>query len=350
MADNSSDSHNLLESIIGLTRQRDQQSLESFLIETMCDLIEATQVALYTLVFAENGATLCLTQFAQARDQANAEEARAKIPSVISLEDAAQTFRLCLEKQDIVAVHESGDRGAHIVYPIFGIGGRLAGMLAVDYPTLSASDHRLISAFLRIYQNYQSLLNESQSDRLTGLLNRKTFDDQISRILTERSATLQRVGDVGEYFLAILDIDHFKRVNDTFGHLYGDEVLLLFARIMKKTFRGEDLLFRFGGEEFVILLKTPDTGACLRALERFRHNVEVFAFPQVGKVTVSTGCVTISGEGLPTTLIDHADQALYYAKNNGRNQVCFYNQLVEEGKLTPVVQDGSVDLFEAAEQ
>lgn len=339
---NSLNSQNLLDSIIGLTEQRSQQSLESCLIETMCELTGAQRVALYTLVPNENGGMLTLSLFAQATELPRCT----LMPQEIVLQDAAEAFRRCLENSDSVDMPQPGEQGVRILYPVIGAEKRVTGLLAVDYSALFASNQNLINAFLRIYQNYQSLLNENQRDRLTGLLNRRTFDDQISHILAEQRSTHARAGDVNtNCFLAILDIDHFKRINDTYGHLYGDEVLLLFARIMRQTFRGADLLFRFGGEEFVILLKVPDVGGCMRTLNRFRQNIENYAFPQVGRVTVSGGCVGITGEGLQTTLLDHADQALYHAKNNGRNQVRLYEQLVAEGELTAVTQEGSVDLF-----
>ncbi|HNF78389.1 MAG TPA: GGDEF domain-containing protein, partial [Thauera aminoaromatica] len=120
--------------------------------------------------------------------------------------------------------------------------------------------------------------------------------------------------------LAVLDIDHFKRVNDTFGHLLGDEVLLRFARIMEHSFRYNDRLFRFGGEEFLVLMRTDETGAGL-ALERFRAAVEAYDFPCVGRLTVSIGYACAAGAPLAPDLVDIADQALYSAKREGRNRV-----------------------------
>lgn len=346
IADNPPDSQSLLESVIGLTEQRDQEALESSLIGTLRELTAATRVALYSLPAGGDGSLLTLSHYAQAPEQSHAVPSPpASIPLAVALQDAARVFQQRLEKEETSDKQPTDDAGVSISYPVIGAGEQLTGVLVVSYPALSSSDHRLIGAFLRIYQNYQALLNESQRDRLTGLLNRKTFDDQINRILAEQRTAHHRSEDVGAYSLAIFDIDHFKRINDTYGHLYGDEVLLLFARIMTQTFRNQDLLFRFGGEEFVALIKTPDIGSCMRTLERFRANVENYAFPQVGRVTVSGGCVGISGEGLPTTLIDHADQALYYSKNNGRNQVHRYEHLVEQGSLAVVNQEGSVDLF-----
>ncbi|MXV13635.1 GGDEF domain-containing protein, partial [Xanthomonas sp. LMG 8992] len=110
-----------------------------------------------------------------------------------------------------------------------------------------------------------------------------------------------------------VDIDHFKRVNDTFGHLYGDEVLLLVAQLMQRAFRQDDLLFRFGGEEFVIVLRGVDRDTAVSLFERFRLAVAEHVFPQVGQVTLSTGIVELTHGRLLSEMLDEADKALYWA-------------------------------------
>jgi diguanylate cyclase (GGDEF)-like protein len=103
-------------------------------------------------------------------------------------------------------------------------------------------------------------------------------------------------------------------------------------------------VFRFGGEEFVILLRSTSLDAARKIFERFRTNVEQYNFPQVGQVTVSLGFVSISAE-TPVVILGHADQALYYAKTNGRNQVCYYNELVSTGLLHSEVSNDEVEFF-----
>ncbi|HLF24652.1 MAG TPA: GGDEF domain-containing protein, partial [Burkholderiales bacterium] len=143
----------------------------------------------------------------------------------------------------------------------------------------------------------------------------------------------------------VVDIDHFKNVNDRYGHLYGDEILLLFSQTMVEAFRGADLLFRVGGEEFVIVLKGVDLERALFVLERFRRTIEEKSFPQVGTITASIGASTITANDLSTSIIDRADKALYYAKSNGRNQVHAYENLVAAGKLTDAKHDSAAELF-----
>jgi diguanylate cyclase (GGDEF)-like protein len=176
-------------------------------------------------------------------------------------------------------------------------------------------------------------------------LNRKTFDEKVLQIIAA-----QRSNDTGAATprgacLAVVDIDHFKSVNDRFGHLYGDEILLLFSQAMMETFRGADLLFRVGGEEFVIVLKDVDLERALFVLERFRRTIEEKSFPQVGTITASIGASAITANDLSTSIIDRADKALYYAKSNGRNQVHAYENLVAAGKLTDAKHDSTAELF-----
>ncbi|TAN61651.1 MAG: GGDEF domain-containing protein [Magnetospirillum sp.] len=189
---------------------------------------------------------------------------------------------------------------------------------------------------------------------LAGLKNRKTFDENFSRIIaSSRHLELPYAGDrrnshlAGEHhWLGIIDIDHFKRINDTFGHVFGDEVLLLLAALMRKAFRGEDLLFRFGGEEFVVMLAPTTFDNASVVFERFRTIVAGFAFPQVGRVTISIGFVRIQSDDLPSVAIGSADKALYYAKEHGRDQVCSYEQLLDDGKLAHDLHaSGEIELF-----
>jgi diguanylate cyclase (GGDEF)-like protein len=133
---------------------------------------------------------------------------------------------------------------------------------------------------------------------------------------------------------AIMDIDHFKLVNDEYGHLYGDEVLLLFSRLMTKSFRHYDLLFRYGGEEFAVVLNHTDLETALAILERFRITIENYNFPQIGTKTISIGVTEISNQTMLSNIIDRADKALYYAKKNGRNQVRCYEKLAAGGLIS----------------
>ncbi|WP_374477371.1 GGDEF domain-containing protein [Zoogloea sp.] len=138
----------------------------------------------------------------------------------------------------------------------------------------------------------------------------------------------------------------FKRVNDQFGHLYGDEVLLLLARIMQESFRHQDRLFRFGGEEFVVILRATSEDEVAVALERLRASVEGHLFPQVGTVTVSVGYTGINSSDTIPDIVGRADDALYFAKENGRNQVSSYERLLTSGKVSArEAPNSDIELF-----
>jgi diguanylate cyclase (GGDEF)-like protein len=222
-----------------------------------------------------------------------------------------------------------------------------------ESPFPAATIHT-IAGIVGVYRNFQNLLDYSERDSLTGLLNRKTFEDQLARMLqcpAEPEPPLpgqpERRCSHGEKkgWLAVVDVDHFKMVNDTFGHLYGDEVLILIANQLQASFRAQDRVFRFGGEEFVVLLRSTTLENARRIIDRFRSNVEAYQFPQVGQVTVSVGFVSISPYDSPVVTLGHADQALYYAKTHGRNQACHYNELVERGFLQTVTSNDTAEFF-----
>jgi diguanylate cyclase (GGDEF)-like protein len=143
----------------------------------------------------------------------------------------------------------------------------------------------------------------------------------------------------------LIDIDHFKSVNDSYGHLIGDEVLLLLSRLMRSSFRFHDRLYRFGGEEFVVLMRCAREEDTAMALERMRQNTEAYAFPQVGRITISIGFTEVKPGDTPSGAFERADKAVYYAKGHGRNQVRSHAALVASGALEDDSIIGDVELF-----
>ena len=212
-----------------------------------------------------------------------------------------------------------------------------------------------LHGLLALYRNFTRLLDDNERDSLTGLLNRKTFDRRFSELVgTAQSAAPlppdllhaeRRTGDaVTAHWLGVIDIDHFKKVNDQFGHVYGDEVLILLANILKASFRDQDRVYRFGGEEFVVLLRATTAEDAKKSFERLRARVEAHEFPQIKQVTISLGFASITHE-TPVAILGHADQALYYAKEHGRNQVCFYDKLAASGHIGSLVVNQDADFF-----
>lgn len=158
--------------------------------------------------------------------------------------------------------------------------------------------------------------HEARSDPLTGLPNRRHFD----LVLQERlaRALVNRHSDT--FSIAILDIDHFKPINDTYGHAVGDQVLQQLAVLLNSQMRGSDIAARIGGEEFALLMPETSLEEASHALERLRHAIEVHAWQPV-PITASIGVTGYLPEDTSESLMARADSALYTAKHLGRNNV-----------------------------
>ncbi|NIK77752.1 diguanylate cyclase (GGDEF)-like protein/PAS domain S-box-containing protein [Paenibacillus castaneae] len=154
----------------------------------------------------------------------------------------------------------------------------------------------------------------ASTDPLTGLNNRRFFQES----LLANIALFQRTQQ--PFSLFIIDIDHFKYINDNFGHPVGDLVLTQLARLLESTSREIDIVARYGGEEFVIILPNTNQEKALIAAERYRSKTENAHWGEYN-ITVSIGVATISQEDTEQTLLNKADQALYSSKNNGRNRI-----------------------------
>ncbi len=167
----------------------------------------------------------------------------------------------------------------------------------------------------------QTTMEMAVKDPLTGLNNRRYFDTHTQNLLNKASVAGKPLS------LIIIDIDHFKLVNDTYGHQAGDDVLIGFAERIKKTVRSKDLACRFGGEEFIIAMPDTDSELAYVVADRMRREIAEHPFVIDGgaqqiAVTISAGIASLEGsEDTIETMLKRADEALYMAKRNGRNQV-----------------------------
>jgi len=179
---------------------------------------------------------------------------------------------------------------------------------------------RLLSLLIYPLRNallYQKALTQARRDPLTEICNRAAFDEAINK---EYSSYHRHQAD---FSLMIIDIDHFKAVNDTHGHIAGDKVLKSVASLIRSTIRRSDEVFRYGGEEFVVILSNTKQGGAKFIAERVRKEIEklTVSLRQEIKVTASIGIASSELMQNVTDTLEFADKALYQAKEQGRNQV-----------------------------
>jgi len=321
-----------------ITRPRDEQLVDVALVQSLVDLLEngrrRVAVRVHRVQTMGGRTLITCTAWNAGRTVFSGEEDVAE-PSA-ALRSAIETLN---------AMHETREDSDGIMYihhlPVTYESHTLGAIELASSRELTAQERMLADGMRGLYGNYLSLLQTSQVDVLTRLLNRRTFDENLRRLLAssvEPTAIPQggierRVAVGNDNWLAIIDIDRFKKINDHYGHIFGDEVLILVADIMRCVFRRRDKLFRFGGEEFIVLLRQASEEGARRVFERFRQTVAAKQFPQIGQVTVSVGYTRVSPSDHPTVLLGRADEALYYAKMHGRNQVRQYEDLLAEGKI-----------------
>jgi diguanylate cyclase (GGDEF)-like protein len=228
---------------------------------------------------------------------------------------------------------------AVLTFPIRDRHRQPARLLELSGRAGLAEQAAAVQRLLALYENHLNLIDDSERDTLTGLRNRRTFDRLLIDLVAAAAGEpgfRRRPRVAASSWLAVLDIDRFKSINDRYGHLFGDEVLILVANLMRSSFRATDHLFRFGGEEFVVVLPGIDEPGAGAALDRFRRHLAAQRFPQVGQVTVSAGYTRVAPGALPSEVLNRADAALYYAKGRGRNRCCGYETLVATGAIAPL--------------
>lgn len=184
--------------------------------------------------------------------------------------------------------------------------------------TFDIPEENKIEVIKQINFMYSRTKYLSLTDELTGLSNRRFFEETFEKEFLRA----QRYNN--KLTLVMFDIDYFKKVNDTYGHQCGDYILKEVSNAALQTFRKTDMVFRFGGEEFVVILTETDTEQALIPLERFRKTIETLNLDYHGfpvNITVSIGACELTKDiKTKETLLEKADNALYEAKNTGRNQ------------------------------
>jgi diguanylate cyclase (GGDEF)-like protein len=345
----------LVENLADLTALRDRDALDIALVTTINDALQPRATSICRVVGERNNERWRISAQLQFGQTAASSDSEWSTPELLPPLSAHPLRQQAISSGSI---QESTNGGSLAVFPL-GSTPSNTGVLEIhtDLP-LSQSNQSMVNCVLRLYLNFSNLLDYGERDSLTDLLNRKTFDGAFLKATLEQQAnrndqeqhpvSLERreATQKGTYWLAMIDIDHFKSVNDNYGHLIGDEVLLLLARLMRAHFRFNDQLYRFGGEEFVVLMRCHGEAEVAGVLERLRVTTGNHPFPQVGTISISIGFSEIRTGDSPSGAFERADKAVYYAKEHGRNQVCSYLRLISSGHLIEQKTNvGEVELF-----
>jgi diguanylate cyclase (GGDEF)-like protein len=346
----------IIKHLMEITGHRDHDLLNISVISALSELTHASRARVLDIAHVgERAFVKAQITIAEGKLEASEEYLEHLIPEV-PIEQLPKLVEGLAQHSSVI--EDIDDKANRTIWLPIWMNDKVNVCLEIYNPAAYTENTKeVMSGILVVYRNFQNLLDYSERDSLTGLLNRKTFDDNFSKII--RTGLQKQLHDNAsqveverrdshnekQHWLAVLDIDHFKRVNDQFGHLYGDEVLILVANLMRSSFRPSDKLFRFGGEEFVILLRSTNKEDAHMIFERFRENVARYPFPQVGTVTISIGFAHIDPFEPAVGIIGRADQALYYAKSNGRNRVCQFEDLVQSGALHIEHSQDSVEFF-----
>ncbi len=338
-----------------MTGFRDRDILDVTLAGALKDLLQPQSVTIYRVV-GEESQQRWITRARLGADDvaATADAVWVDVESLPLLDQFPARVQALSGKTTVVSL--PGEQLTLSIFPV-STDREVVGVVEIETRTpLSDESQRMIGSIMRIYRNFQGLLDYSERDTLTGLLNRKTFDESFLKATSTLPASLpppdpdsvdgrRHLAMGHRHWLGLIDIDHFKSVNDTFGHLIGDEVLLLLSRLMRSSFRFHDRLYRFGGEEFVVLMRCASEEDAAMALERMRANTANYQFPQVGQITISIGFTEVKPSDTPSGAFERADKAVYYAKGHGRNQVQSHADLVARGLLDDESKIGDVELF-----
>ncbi len=344
---------NLIETLGSINATRDYERLERDVVELLVDVLRPQSIRIFHLVHDGGVVRVC-----------SAIDADAGGVRVVSLPPDCDVLPAIEAYPVQMSMLERGQGGTSSSTPAgFSLtmrpisdGRVVMGWIEIETPLPLSHDHvRLVDGLLKINANHLAILDHGKRDPLTGLLHRKSFDEAFLRLhavtdpMPESLVEDNRrrpVSDDHHHWLAVVDIDHFKRINDRHGHLYGDEILVLFSRLLRTTFRQTDQLFRFGGEEFVILLDKVRVPDVRTVFELLRMRAEAMRLPQGGNISISLGYTIVRIDDSPTGAFRRADEALHFAKQNGRNRTCSYERLIRAGDIRPRRQSQTeVELF-----
>ena len=318
----------IIDHLASLTGLRDRDTLDVTLAHAMRDFLAPRRVAVYRLV-GDQGEERWLTRAALLADSpaATADPAWVDLDTLPRATERPEWLE-CLTTAKII--ESKADACITTLFPVMSDTGAIGVIELQTERLIGAKMRRLVFGVLRIYRNVQTLLDYSERDTLTGLLNRKIFDDSFYKVssLPLLDAKLdeneRRHAAGSRYWLGVVDIDHFKTVNDRFGHGMGDEALRLVAETVRGKLRRHDLLGRYGGDELALLFPETRLEGAKQVSDRIRRAVAEIRLIRGDvpvQLTISTGIVERRADESLDAACQRADTALYEAKDSGRDCV-----------------------------
>jgi diguanylate cyclase (GGDEF)-like protein len=221
--------------------------------------------------------------------------------------------------------HETPEGPCWLAVTVCCIGTAASGRTRCSYVALDVTAQKVVEQELRRSQQQLEAANVqlsqlARTDALTGLRNRGAFNERLIKEVTRVTRYHTPLS------LLLIDIDHFKAYNDTYGHVAGDEVLRTIGRLFEEQARQSDQVARYGGEEFAIILPNTDEAESVLAAERIRRSVDRAPWPE-RRITISIGAATYHAPWTAEQLVELTDRALYSAKDLGRNLVVHASHL-----------------------
>jgi|GEM_PF-3435628 len=321
-----------LNGIVDIGRHTDSNATARYFINFISNTIVINHIKLFRVEFTPSNSALLYDFF--------------------SLDQYQQAS---LEYRKIILVDKSQDYAPYIISNSDGTNTLLIApikledkqqlLLEINLDQYQEDDFSYLPFLIRAFVNQINLVDLNSRDSLTGLLNQRNYNEKIEQYVTLFDSSNNRREQSVSHCLAIADVDHFKKVNDKYGHLFGDDILIHIAGVFKQCFRNRDLVFRYSGEKFTIIINEVSMDTAEKILNRLRQTIEEYQFPLEIQISISIGFTSLDG-ATPDVLLDQAEKALYYAKEHGRNQVCFYQHLEQQGLLEPEEeQDSNIDFF-----
>jgi len=316
--------------IVDLGRYTDSNSTARFFINFISNNIIINQIKLFRIEFSSNKSIMLYDYF-----------------SPVQCAKATPAYRdiILTKKQQIPYILNATNNTKTLIFAPIKTLDKQQLLLEINLDKYIAEDFIYLPFLVQAFVNQINLVDLNSRDSLTGLLNQRNYNEKIEQYVSLYDSSNNRREQTVKHCLAVADLDHFKRINNQYGHLFGDDILIHIAHILKESFRDRDLIFRYSGEKFTIIIHEVSVEVANNILERLRSNIIDYEFPLDIKISVSIGFTLMMG-ATPDVLFDHAEKALYYAKENGRNKVCLYEDLKQQGLLADQNEDDSnIDFF-----